>query len=60
MDEQLNDAAMDFVLAMPFVPFALVAHVRRAFLPACSDVTVPTAPCRRLPRPTNVSAPIAS
>eukprot|EP00965_Chrysotila_dentata_P054712 1816565-Pleurochrysis_carterae.AAC.1 len=34
MDERLNDAAMNFALT---APFTIVAHVRRAFLPACAD-----------------------
>eukprot|EP00965_Chrysotila_dentata_P064819 2148678-Pleurochrysis_carterae.AAC.1 len=57
VDKQLNDAAMDFALA---VPFTIVSHVRRAFLPARAGVAATTAPCQRQPRPTNVSAPIAS
>eukprot|EP00965_Chrysotila_dentata_P170162 5616967-Pleurochrysis_carterae.AAC.1 len=57
LDEQLNDATLDFALA---VPFAVVARVRRAFLPARADTAEMSAPCQRQPRSTNVSAPIAT
>eukprot|EP00965_Chrysotila_dentata_P029020 964594-Pleurochrysis_carterae.AAC.1 len=57
VDEQLNDAAMDFAFA---VPLTIVAHVRQALLPARANVAATTAPCQRRPRSTNVSAPISS
>eukprot|EP00965_Chrysotila_dentata_P043338 1440515-Pleurochrysis_carterae.AAC.1 len=57
VDEQLNDATLDFALALPS---AIVAHVRQAFLPARADIADMTVPCQRQPRPTNVSAPIAT
>eukprot|EP00965_Chrysotila_dentata_P144586 4775759-Pleurochrysis_carterae.AAC.1 len=38
----------------------LGARVRRAFQPTRADTATATAPCQRRPRPTNVSAPIAT
>eukprot|EP00965_Chrysotila_dentata_P051651 1714629-Pleurochrysis_carterae.AAC.1 len=57
MDEQFNDAVIDFAIAMPSM---LGARIRQTFRPAHVCAATTAAPCQRPLRSASVSVPIAT